>query len=249
MNVREYLSVRRAYALVRQGMPYADRLTFEELAILCHLSNASSPLRTSEVAEYQGVLRPTMTHRTSHLARLGLIERTSGERDRRSVCCALSQEGRLRLDSALLDMCASIKPGMPLSRCTPDRMRRVVDTMGSVTLSSADLVLGRARGLPYASLSTSSGFFSQRSPWPSRRCATPVLRFVPRLATPLAAVLWLPRPRRAPFVSRRLPSTSTPFMSTRRASGGTTRAILGFLRFPGMCYSYTQTAFCRSCRA
>lgn len=141
MNVREYLSVRRAYALVRQGMPYADRLTFEELAILCHLSNASSPLRTSEVAEYQGVMRPTMTHRTSHLARLGLIERTSGERDRRSVCCALSQEGRLRLDSALLDMCASIKPGMPLSRCTPDRMRRVVDTMGSVTLSSADLVL------------------------------------------------------------------------------------------------------------
>lgn len=141
MNVREYLSVRRAYALVRQTMPSSGRITFEELAIMCHLSNADVSLRTSQIAEYQGVLRPTMTHRTSHLSGLGLIERTSGESDRRSVCCALSPEGAERLDWILSEMCGAIKSGMPLSRCTPSRMCRIVDAMGAISLSSADLVL------------------------------------------------------------------------------------------------------------
>lgn len=108
---------------------------------MCHLGFAPEGLRTSEIAEYQGVLRPTMTHRTSHLASLGLIERTSGERDRRSVCCALSEHGLDELDRIVPLVCDKISTGMPMSRSTPQRMRHVLDAMGKVSLSSSDLVL------------------------------------------------------------------------------------------------------------
>ena len=141
MNVREYLSVRRAFGLVRQGMPAEERITFEELGIVCHLGNLGRPLRTSEIAEYQGVLRPTMTHRSGHLSAIGLISREAGEADRRSVCCALTDEGERRMEAVLAQMCASIKPSMPLSRCTPARMGLIVDEFGRASFSSADLVL------------------------------------------------------------------------------------------------------------
>lgn len=141
MNVREYLSARRAFSLVRQDLPASERITFEELAMLCHMANSQGPLRTSQIAEYQRVLRPTMTHRTSHLARLGLIVRTGSDADRRSVCCSLSERGAHVLSELLRKMCDKIKPPMSLARCTPDRMGRIVNAMGVASLSSADLVL------------------------------------------------------------------------------------------------------------
>lgn len=146
MNMREYLSARRAFSLVRQTMPASERLTFEEMAMLCHLSNAEEPLRTSQIADYQGVLRPTMTHRTGHLARLGLIDRIPGEIDRRSVCCVLTERGSEVLDELLVKICALIKPPAPLSRCVPARMCRILDAMGSVTMSAGDLVLIGLKG-------------------------------------------------------------------------------------------------------
>lgn len=81
MKVCEYLSVRRAFGLVRQSTPASGRVTFDELGIMCHLANVGKPLRTSEIAEHQGVLRPTMTHRAGHLSELGLIERRMGRSD------------------------------------------------------------------------------------------------------------------------------------------------------------------------
>lgn len=141
VNVREYLSVRRAFGLARQEMPASERITFEELGILCHLALAPEGLRTSEIAEYQGVLRPTMTHRTSHLATLGLIERSSGQDDRRSICCTLSGHGADELGRIVPLVCDKISSGMPMSRCTPQRMRYVLDAMGRLSLSSSDLVL------------------------------------------------------------------------------------------------------------
>lgn len=141
MKVCEYLSVRRAYGLVRQTTPATSRVTFDELGILCHLSNVNGPLRTSQIAEYQGVLRPTMTHRTGHLAELGLIERRPGERDRRNVYCHLSSTGVVAVRRMVADVCRNIKTDMPLGRCTDERMMRVIDGAARVSLSSADLVL------------------------------------------------------------------------------------------------------------
>ena len=68
MELREFMSVRRAYNLVRQETDTSRRLTFEEFAILCRLDIVNEPMKTSAIAEYQGALRPTMTHRTNHLA-------------------------------------------------------------------------------------------------------------------------------------------------------------------------------------
>ncbi len=141
MNVREYLSVRRAFGLARQEMPADKRITFEELAIVCRLGNLGRPLRTSEIAEYQGVLRPTMTHRAAHLSDLGFISRESGTEDRRSVCCSLTERGRQCVAEFTQAICSHIKSGMPLARCAPERIQLIIDEMGTMSVSSADLVL------------------------------------------------------------------------------------------------------------
>ena len=113
MEVREYLSVRRAYNLVRQGISARERLAFEELAILAKLDASEAPLRTSDIAEYQGVLRPTMTHRTNHLYAHGLATR-------------------------VVD---NIPAGMSLNRISCERALKYFEAMGSVFLTAADLVV------------------------------------------------------------------------------------------------------------
>lgn len=141
MKVCEYLSVRRAFGLVRQSTPASGRVTFDELGIMCHLANVGKPLRTSEIAEHQGVLRPTMTHRAGHLSELGLIERRMGRTDRRSVCCSLTDAGVSEVRRIVTGVCRNITAGMPLCRCTPRRMSLIIDECARATVSSADMVL------------------------------------------------------------------------------------------------------------
>ena len=141
MDLREFMSVRRAYNIVRQMVDSDERLTFEEFAILCRLDVANEPVKTSVIAEYQGALRPTMTHRTNHLAALRLIERGEGSVDRRNVVCAISDRGR----EAVLELAGltreQIPSGKALSRTSPDRICKYVDAMGSVFCKAGDLVL------------------------------------------------------------------------------------------------------------
>ncbi|MBR2681851.1 MAG: MarR family transcriptional regulator [Atopobiaceae bacterium] len=141
MELREYLSIRRAYNLVRQQADGLKRLTFAEFAILCRLDVAGGSLKTSEIAEYQGSLRPTMTHRTKHLAALGLIERLKGNLDKRNVVCKITQEGIDCENDLCTRTCSMIGAGQALSRVTPDRMRRYVDAMGSVACMSGELII------------------------------------------------------------------------------------------------------------
>ena len=141
MEVREYLSVRRAYNLVRQGVSARERLAFEELAILAKLDATEAPLRTSDIAEYQGVLRPTMTHRTNHLCDYGLIERERGEQDRRNVCCSISDRGREVLIDLATRVVDNIPAGMSLNRISCERALKYFEAMGSVFLTAADLVI------------------------------------------------------------------------------------------------------------
>ena len=141
MDLKEFMSVRRAYNIVRQMGEAKDRLTFEEFAILCRLGELGEPLKTSAIAEYQGALRPTMTHRTNHLAGLGLIDRAEGEKDRRNVVCSISDAGRERaLELAGLTR-AQIPTGRALSRTSPERILKYVDAMGSLFCKAGDLVL------------------------------------------------------------------------------------------------------------
>ena len=141
MDLKEFMSVRRAYNAVRQSVPSEGRLTFEEFAILCRLDFAGVPMKTSDIAEYQGALRPTMTHRTNHLAALGLIDRSEGENDRRNVVCSISEEGRQYAEE-LADMTrAKIGAGRALSRTSADRIKKYVDAMGAYFCKAGDLVL------------------------------------------------------------------------------------------------------------
>ena len=140
MELREYLAIRRAYNLVRQGMPTERRLTFAELAILCRMDVAQRPMNTSEIAEYQGALRPTMTHRTKHLAELGFIRRTKGDSDRRNVVCEITEVGMEFLDEMMAGISDVLHAGPLLSRTSTQRLRRYVDAMGALSYMSGDLV-------------------------------------------------------------------------------------------------------------
>ena len=141
MELREYMSVRRAYNLVRQETEASRRLTFEEFAILCRLDMAEEPLKTSAIAEYQGALRPTMTHRTNHLAKLGLIDRGEGQVDRRNIVCEISEDGREAVRKLSEQTRAQILVGQPLARTSAERVRKYVDAMGSVYCTAGELVL------------------------------------------------------------------------------------------------------------
>lgn len=141
MELREYLAIRRAYNLVRQDMSADRRLTFVELAILCRMSVLGRAMNTSEIAEYQGALRPTMTHRTKHLSDLGFMERTKGNADRRNVVCEITEEGKAFVEEACGLICDILRSGSVLSRTTPRRICNYVDAMGSLTCMSGDLVL------------------------------------------------------------------------------------------------------------
>ena len=141
MELREYLSIRRAFNLVRQQMNTSERLTFFELAILCRLEGEAAPLNTSRIAEYQGSLRPTMTHRTKHLSDLGLLERTQGVEDRRNVVCSISEAGQAYVADVCERICQELRGGNVLSRTMPRRICRYVDAMGALGYMSGDLVL------------------------------------------------------------------------------------------------------------
>ena len=141
MDLKEYVSVRRAYNIVRQRVASEERLTFEEFAILCRLGAANEPVKTSAIAEYQGALRPTMTHRTNHLAELGLIDRGEGPVDRRNVVCTISGQGTEYV-ARLADLTrAQISTGRSLSRTSSERICKYVDAMGSLFCKAGDLVL------------------------------------------------------------------------------------------------------------
>lgn len=141
MELREYLSIRRAYNRVRHETETDRRLTFEEFAILCRLCLAEGPTKTSDIASWQGALRPTMTHRTNHLAGQGLIERFPGDIDRRNVNCLISETGKERVEELCADTREQIPSGWPLSRTSPERICKYVVSMGEVYCTAGDLVL------------------------------------------------------------------------------------------------------------
>jgi DNA-binding MarR family transcriptional regulator len=141
MELREYLAIRRAYNVVRQARPAAERMTFAEFAILCHLEMDKSPQTTSKIASYQHALRPTMTHRVGHLSELGLIERAQGEVDRRNVVCSITEDGSLHARRTCGDICEVLHEGPVLSRTMSQRVMAYVRAMGTLSLPSGDLAL------------------------------------------------------------------------------------------------------------
>ncbi|MGI6755796.1 MAG: MarR family transcriptional regulator [Atopobiaceae bacterium] len=141
MELREFISIRRAYNLVRQNSDPADRLTFECFAILCHLFMLDAPIKTSEVADYQKALRPTITHRMNLLAKHGFIDRQEGADDRRNIVCFVTEDGKDRARLLAKRTAESIANGQALARTSPDRIIRYADAMGSVPVSAGDMLM------------------------------------------------------------------------------------------------------------
>ncbi len=141
MELREYMSIRRAYNLVRKDASSDKRLTFEEFAILAHLYKSAEPVKVSQIASWQRVLRPTMTHRINHLVKRGLIERNGGEDDRRTICCSITDQG-IRVLNELSDATNSATAkGYALHNIGRDRMIYYIDASGSFFCSAGDLPL------------------------------------------------------------------------------------------------------------
>ena len=93
------------------------------------------------IAEYQSALRPTITHRTSHLARLGFIKRDEGTIDRRNVVCIITEKGVEAVEELSKLTCARIAPGQALSRTSFERIVMYVNAMGALYCRAADMVL------------------------------------------------------------------------------------------------------------
>ena len=141
MDVKEYITVRRAYNIVRQKVPPAERLTFEELAVLALLSSSAKPVPTSSIANWQHALRPTMTHRANHLAALGLIERGEGQTDRRNVVCAITERGEERLSELCSEIRQVLAHGKVLTRIDSTRIKQYLLAMRQYYVRASDLVL------------------------------------------------------------------------------------------------------------
>lgn len=142
MELRDYIVVRRAYGLVRQSADAGRRLTFPEFAILVRLDkDGGSSLKTSDIASWQSALRPTMTHRTKHLGRLGLIKREKGSADRRNVVCSLTDAGRRYAEQGCARMLKELSSDEGLADLSQERLEALICAMGSVGLMGADLVL------------------------------------------------------------------------------------------------------------
>lgn len=141
MILHEYVSVHRCFSRMRQQVSAKNRITFEELALLCHLSDASQPLFMSQLAEYQRALRPTITHRVAHLASLGLVERLDCSVDKRNICSTLTPEGKKILSYTLNLMRENLQTQQVRDSVSSQRMCEAIDKAGSISLSAADHIL------------------------------------------------------------------------------------------------------------
>ena len=141
MDVREYIAIRRAYNTLRQNAPSKSRLTFEEISVLALLDSTEEALPTSAIASWQHALRPTMTHRASHLAGLGLIRRVPGIDDRRNVVCEITESGVAELDALCEGIRLALAHGKVLTRIDSSRVKRYLLAMGQRYLQASDLVI------------------------------------------------------------------------------------------------------------
>lgn len=144
MDPKEYLVIRKAYNLMRQESGQADRLTFEELAILCVLYDKEY-MNATQIADFQQVSRPTMTHRGNHLAKLGYINREPGNMDRRQVCCSNTEAGRTECETQLKMLLErlpeSIARRMGRGKSAIENMRKQIVAMSGHEILAGSLTL------------------------------------------------------------------------------------------------------------
>lgn len=159
MDAQDFLKLRCSFGLLRQNLPRKNRISFEEFALLAHLRCEDRPLTMTDLAIYQGALRPTITHRVTHLASHNYVVRIECATDKRNVSCELSSQGELMFQSILVELSRIGFNGSSQD----EQILRLADGAGSVTLCAADLILAAlkvmffARGASIGKLAASLG--------------------------------------------------------------------------------------------
>ena len=140
VDVNQYVEIRRCFNRIRQGMPAASRVTFEEFAILCELHEHKG-LSATQVAENQNISCPTMTHRGSHLSELGYLGRTSSNDDHRRLRCLLSRKGSSFVSRTIASLIDSSNPDAHLSEYEVSEMIPIIAKMGSLSMPADSMAL------------------------------------------------------------------------------------------------------------
>ena len=144
MDVHEFLSVRVFFNRAKELLPQAKaekRLSFEEYALLAHVKEAKRPPSLSELADYQGVSKATVTQRVSFLEKSGLLRCIEADEDKRLKTCFVEEAGQEKLDYMGKLLSEQTSPSFPLYCSAPERMTKYVDAVGSQNLSNKDLVV------------------------------------------------------------------------------------------------------------
>ncbi len=128
-NTRLLRSVQRlgsAFARLERAAATAGAVTVPQLRLLHELQSCSDGgVTVGELAEQQGVAISTMTRNLAVLERAGLLARTPGEADRRTVRVALTAAGEARAAAVLTATLALL--GDALAGFHPsDRIERAV---------------------------------------------------------------------------------------------------------------------------
>lgn len=141
MDLREFIAIRKSFNLAHHKSDLSCRLPFSDVAVLALLHAHPKGVCTSELSNYQHSLRPTTTHRTKRLERMGLITRSSLPDDKRCILCAITPLGEQVYQETLHFTCKYFSMGKPLAHIVPTRLHFYVIAMASFELDSSDLVL------------------------------------------------------------------------------------------------------------
>lgn len=76
-------------------------MTVRALAIMLYLGGLRSPVLSRDMAHAIDLPKPTVSRLTSHLAKLGLIEKTRGDKDKRDCWLVATEQGRAFLSDAV----------------------------------------------------------------------------------------------------------------------------------------------------
>lgn len=141
MHIDEYLSIRRAYSLLRQQQARSERLSFEEFGMLCHLYSVREPQSARQLGELQNAMRPTAIHRINHLLALGLIERMASSEDKRVLLCSINDKGIQFVEHLVAGTKSNIPSHSSLGRTTNERIVKYVDTIAQVYHRAVEVMI------------------------------------------------------------------------------------------------------------
>lgn len=141
MNPKEYIALQRAYNTVRQNELKIERLGMHDLSLLAHIRLSNMPKTIQELAKYCGMQVPTISVRTRRLVIKGLLEKKEDKMDKRRVMCMLTSKGTRHLDTVLMMVCDELKKPDPLYKASPKRLEDYFSAMGTVELTTKDLIL------------------------------------------------------------------------------------------------------------